>query len=154
MKYQFIYKHQDQFRLNFICNIFSISRSSYYNWLCSKPGKWVLENAVLLKEIKILHYANMEAYQDIKKEAGKPVGVGECTIAYFGTPKHAAKFAGDLAYNSVEDRMKGVAIETYGQLKAQLEANFSYLSVFNLAWYGLKPLPLGHRHQENSHEKI
>ena len=98
----------------------------------------------------VLHYANKETYQEIKRKAGKPVGVGECTIAYFGTPKHAAKFAGDLAYNSEEDRMKGVAIETYGQLKAQLEADFSYLSVFNLAWYGLKPLPLGHRHQENA----
>lgn len=98
----------------------------------------------------ILHYENRENYIEIKSKAGKPVGVGECTIAYYGTPKHAAEFAGDLAYQSVEDRMKGVAIETYGQLKAQLLADFSYLSVFNLAWYSLKPLPLGHMHPENA----
>ncbi|MCX6068176.1 MAG: glycoside hydrolase family 2, partial [Chloroflexi bacterium] len=68
----------------------------------------------------ILHYENKESYPDSKKEAKKPVGVGECTIAYFGTPKHAAEFAGDLAYQSIDDRMKGVAIESYGQLKAHL----------------------------------
>ncbi len=98
----------------------------------------------------ILHYVNKEAYQDIRREANKPVGVGECTIAYYGTPKHAAAFSGDLAFQSVEERMKGVAIESYGQLKAQLLADLSYLSVFNLVWYGLKPLPLGHAHQENA----
>ena len=98
----------------------------------------------------ILHYENKETYPEIKRKSSKPVGVGECTIAYFGTPKHAAEFAGDLAFQSVEDRMKGVAIEAYGQLKAQLLADFSYLSVFNLAWYSLKPLPLGHTKTENA----
>jgi beta-galactosidase len=99
---------------------------------------------------RILHYENKSAYQDIKRDANKPVGVGECTSAYYGTPKHSAAFVGDLAFQSIEDRMKGVAIEAYGQLKAQLSADFSYLSVFNLAWYGLKPLPLGHVNQENA----
>ena len=100
--------------------------------------------------VSMLHYVNPENYQKMKQEAKKPVGVGECTIGYFGTPKHAAEFAGDRAFESVEERMKGVAIESYGQLKAQLLAGFSYLSVFNLAWYSLKPLPLGHAHQENA----
>ena len=98
----------------------------------------------------MLHYENKENYQAIKRKAGKPVGVGECTIAYYGTPKHAAAFTGDLAYQSIEDRIQGVAIETYGQLKAQRMADFSYLSVFNLAWYSLKPLPLGHVHPEKA----
>lgn len=98
----------------------------------------------------ILHYENKEIYQDIKRDANKPVGVGECTIAYFGTPKQAAAFIGDLAFQSIEARMQGVAIESYGQLKAQLLAGFSYLSVFNLAWYSLKPLPLGHVNRDNA----
>jgi hypothetical protein len=98
----------------------------------------------------VIHYGNKETYPDIKRKSSKPVGVGECTMAYFGTPKQAAEFAGELAFQSVEDRMKGVAIEAYGQLKAQLLAEFSYLSVFNLAWYALKPLPLGHMHPENA----
>lgn len=99
---------------------------------------------------RILHYVNKESYAEIARRAGKPVGVGECTIAYYGTPKHAAAFIGDLAFRSAEDRMKGVAIESYGELKAQSEAGFSYQSVFNLAWYALKPLPLGHPHPEHA----
>ncbi|MBI5294689.1 MAG: glycoside hydrolase family 2 [Chloroflexi bacterium] len=98
----------------------------------------------------VLHYENKDNYNGIKSKAGKPVGVGECTIGYYGTPKHAAAFGGDLAYRSIADRMNGVAIESYGQLKAQLLAGFSYLSVFNLAWYSLKPLPLGHAYPENA----
>jgi len=98
----------------------------------------------------MLHYENIASYPQIKKEANKPVGVGECTIAYFGSPKHAAEFAGDLAYQSAEERMKGVAIEADAQLQAQLAADFSYASVFNLAWYALKPLPLGHARPENA----
>ncbi len=98
----------------------------------------------------IAHYAPKRMYEYAKQGAGKPVGIGEGTIAYFGTPVHASVFVGDLAFRSIEDRMKGVAVEAYGDLKAQLLADFSYLSVFNLAWYGLKPLPLGHANPENA----
>ncbi len=99
---------------------------------------------------RILHYENIGNFPDIKRIANKPVGVGECTIAYYGTPKHAAAFVGDLAFHSIEERMKGAAIEAYSQLKAQLSAGFSYVSVFNLAWYSLKPLPLGHAHLQKT----
>jgi beta-galactosidase len=98
----------------------------------------------------MIHYGPQEMYAYIKEEAGKPVGVGEGTIAYSGTPVHASAFVGDLAFRSIKDRMKGVAVQSYGDLKAQLLADFSYLSVFNLAWYGLKPLPLGHANQEKA----
>ena len=62
MKYQFIHNHQDQFRLSFLCKVLSISRGSYYNWLCSKPGKWAIENAELLKEIRIIHEQSRQTY--------------------------------------------------------------------------------------------
>ena len=62
LKYQFIHSHQDQFRLSHICKVHSISRSSYYNWLCSKPSKWIEENAELLKEIKIIHKQSRQTY--------------------------------------------------------------------------------------------
>lgn len=62
MTYQFIHNHQDQFSLSHLCKVLSISRSSYYNWLCSKPGKWALENAELLKEIKIIHEQSRQTY--------------------------------------------------------------------------------------------
>ena len=98
----------------------------------------------------IAHYVPKEMYGHAKQEIGKPLGIGEGTIGYFGTPVHASAFAGDLAFRSIEDRMKGVAVEAYGDLKAQFLADFSYMSVFNLAWYGLKPLPLGHANPENA----
>ena len=98
----------------------------------------------------IAHYAPKHMYEYAKEGAGKPVGVGEGTIAYFGTPIHASAFVGDFAFRSAEDRMKGVAVEAYGDLKAQSSADFDYLSVFNLAWYGLKPLPLGHENTEDT----
>ncbi len=98
----------------------------------------------------MIHYAGEDTYESYKEEIGKPVGVGEGTIAYYGTPVHAAEFAGDIAFQSVEDRMKGVAVQSYGNLEAQISAGFSYVSVFNLAWYGLQPLPLGHANQENA----
>ena len=62
MKYQFIHNHQDQFRLSHLCKVLCISRNSYYNWLCSKPGKWALENDELLKQIKIIHKQSRQTY--------------------------------------------------------------------------------------------
>ena len=131
-----------------VCNLRDIVREldPTRNWI-SGDGSFDWDGEF---PVSMLHYVNPENYQKMKDEANKPVGVGECTIGYFGTPKHAAEFAGDIAFQSVEDRMKGVAIETYGQLKAQLQAGFSYTSVFNLAWYSLKPMPLGHTNQEHA----
>jgi len=62
MKYQFIHNHQDQFRLSHLCKVLSVSRSSYYNWLCSTPGTWARENVELLKEIKIIHKQSRQTY--------------------------------------------------------------------------------------------
>lgn len=96
----------------------------------------------------VLHYGRpkgISGYKRTKKLKKKPCGVGECTIAYFGTPIHASKFIGDKAFFSIYNRMCAVALETYNDLKEQIKADFSYCSVFNLAWYGLKPLPFGHQ---------
>lgn len=45
-----------------MCKVLCVSRSSYYNWLCRKPGKWALENAELLKQIKIIHKQSRQTY--------------------------------------------------------------------------------------------
>jgi hypothetical protein len=39
--------------------------------------------------------------------------------------------------------MKGLAGEAFDLISMQRDYNASYASVFNLAWYGLQPLPLG-----------
>ena len=50
---------------------------------------------------------------------------------------------GDRAYESALGRMEGLAYECYHLIKSMREAGASYSTVFNMAWYALKPLPLG-----------
>lgn len=88
------------------------------------------------------HYGGMDG---MKKWASqdKPWGIGEQSMAYYGTPKQAAAYNGDRAYESMQGRMEAIAKESYELMKTQRELNGSYCSVFNLAWYALKPLNLG-----------
>ncbi|GHT79052.1 beta-galactosidase [Bacteroidia bacterium] len=76
---------------------------------------------------------------------GKPWGVGETSMAYYGTPEQVAKFNGERAYESMEGRMEGLAYECYQLISQQRNAGAAYVSVFNIAWYALQPLPFGKR---------
>jgi len=88
------------------------------------------------------HYGNENG---MKKWAsyGKPWGVGEHSMAYYGTPKQVSKYNGERAYESVLGRMEGLAYECYDLIAMQRKHDASYVSVFNIAWYALEPLPLG-----------
>jgi beta-galactosidase len=92
--------------------------------------------------VNMLHYAGPESMAKAAK-LGKPWGVGEASGAYYATPEQVSTTYGDQAYKSVESRMEGIAVEAYRNLVSQREAGAGYRSVFNLIWYGLKPLPLG-----------
>ena len=88
------------------------------------------------------HYGDinsMKQWQDI----GKPWGIGEHSMAYYGTPEQVSKYNGECAYESQQGRMEGLANECYHLIANQRKMGASYVSVFNLAWYGLKPLPFG-----------
>lgn len=88
------------------------------------------------------HYGDagsMQAWKGI----GKPWGVGEHSMAYYGTPEEVSRYNGDRAYESALGRMEGLAYESYALIRAMREAGASYSTVFNMAWYALKPLPLG-----------
>ena len=74
---------------------------------------------------------------------GKPWGVGETGMAYYGTPKQIAVINGNRAYESQQGRMEGLATEAYDLISKQQKHLASYTSVFNLVWYGLKPLEFG-----------
>ena len=76
-------------------------------------------------------------------EIGKPWGIGEHSMAYYGTPEQVAKYNGEEAYESQYGRMKGLANECYWLIANQRTMGASYVSVFNMAWYALKPLPVG-----------
>lgn len=88
------------------------------------------------------HYGGTEGMQKWASQ-GKPWGIGEQSMAYYGTPKQASKYNGNRAYESMLGRMEAIAIESYDLIKLQRELNASYSCVFNLAWYALQPLPLG-----------
>jgi beta-galactosidase len=76
-------------------------------------------------------------------EIGKPWGIGEHSMAYYGTPEQVSVYNGERAYESQLGRMEGLANECYHLIANQRKMGASYVSIFNLAWYALKPLPLG-----------
>ena len=78
-------------------------------------------------------------------EIGKPWGIGEHSMAYYGTPEQVSKYNGERAYESQEGRMEGLANECYDLIANQRRMGASYSTVFNMVWYALKPLPLGKR---------
>lgn len=92
--------------------------------------------------VTVGHYGDMNS---MKRwiEIGKPWGIGEHSMAYYGTPEQVAKYNGERAYESQLGRMEGLANECYHLLANQRSMDASYSTVFNMAWYSLKPLPLG-----------
>jgi hypothetical protein len=92
--------------------------------------------------VNLLHYPSTNSVEQAEK-LGKPWGVGEAGGAYFATPEQVAKDYGERAYVSFEGRMEGIAVESYQDLLDQRKEGADYRSVFNLVWYGLRPLPLG-----------
>ena len=87
------------------------------------------------------HYGNEGSMKKWSSE-GKPWGVGETGMAYYGSPKQISAVNGNRAYESQLGRMEGLATEAYDLIGKQQKYKATYASVFNIAWYGLKPLEL------------
>lgn len=94
--------------------------------------------------VTVGHYGDASSLEHWKS-IGKPWGIGEHSMAYYGTPKEVSKYNGARAYESAKGRMEGLANECWHLLADQRWAGASYSTVFNMAWYALKPLPLGMR---------
>lgn len=94
--------------------------------------------------VTVGHYGDMNSMKHWI-EIGKPWGIGEHSMAYYGTPEQVSKYNGERAYESQEGRMEGLANECYHLLANQRKMGASYSTVFNMVWYALKPLPLGKR---------
>jgi beta-galactosidase len=88
------------------------------------------------------HYGDENSYKTWSSQ-GKVWGVGECGMAYYGTPRQTSVYNGERSYVSQEGRMEALGIEAKKLLNLQKKYGASYLSVFNIVWYGLKPLELG-----------
>ena len=85
------------------------------------------------------HYSSLEG----PATGDKPYGIGETTGAYADTPRNVMAMNGGRAFESMQGRMEGIAIEAYEKIAEQRKLRADYASVFNLAWYGLKPLEIG-----------
>ncbi len=92
--------------------------------------------------VTVGHYGDKNSMNEWKA-IGKPWGMGEHSMAYYGTPEQVSKYNGERAYESQEGRMEGLANECYNLIKDQRDMGASFSTVFNMVWYGLKPLPLG-----------
>lgn len=94
--------------------------------------------------VTVGHYGDSNSMKRWE-EIGKPWGIGEHSMAYYGTPEQVSKYNGERAYESQLGRMEGLAYECYDLIAQQRSLGASYVSVFNMAWYGLQPLPFGKR---------
>ncbi|WP_455971777.1 glycoside hydrolase family 2 protein [Bacteroides congonensis] len=94
--------------------------------------------------VTVGHYGDINSMKNWIN-IGKPWGIGEHSMAYYGTPEQVSKYNGERAYESQEGRMEGLANECYNLIANQRRMGASYTTVFNMAWYALKPLPLGKR---------
>lgn len=93
--------------------------------------------------VNMLHYGDASYFKRIA-DKGKPWGVGEASSAYYATPKELSRWNGNRAYESSQGRMEALAYESYDLLANGQRVNgANYMSVFNMAWYSLQPLPLG-----------
>lgn len=92
--------------------------------------------------VTVGHYGDKESMRHWV-EIGKPWGIGEHSMAYYGTPEQVSRYNGERAYESQLGRMEGLANESYHLISDQRVMGASYSTVFNMAWYALQPLPLG-----------
>ena len=90
------------------------------------------------------HYGDEGSMKKWSSE-GKPWGVGETGMGYYGSPKQISAINGNRAYESQQGRMEGLATEAYGLIGKQQKYKATYTSVFNVVWYGIKPLEFGLR---------
>ncbi|WP_183576829.1 glycoside hydrolase family 2 protein [Mucilaginibacter sp. X5P1] len=99
--------------------------------------------ATMNSPVIVGHYGGSdENYRDLSSK-GKPWGIGEAGMAYYATPKQSAEYNGNRSYESQQGRMEGVADEATKLINMLKKYKASYMSVFNLVWYGVKPLELG-----------
>jgi putative transposase len=62
VKYRFIQRHQQEFRLTRMCAVLQVSRSGFYAWQRRRPSARLQANHRLIERMRILHQQTREAY--------------------------------------------------------------------------------------------
>ncbi|MDB5111081.1 MAG: glycosyl hydrolase family 2, partial [Mucilaginibacter sp.] len=99
--------------------------------------------ANLNSPVIIGHYGGSDENYRSLSSKGKVWGVGEAGMAYYATPLQTSVYNGNRSFVSQQGRMEGVADESTNLINLFKKYNASFMSVFNLVWYGVKPLELG-----------
>lgn len=61
MKYAFIEKHENEYRVSSLCRVMQVSRSGYYAWR-DRPAKSNAQTSELLSQIRRVHTQSRQAY--------------------------------------------------------------------------------------------
>ena len=87
-----------------------------------------------------LHYP----HYDCPTKRGKPITIGEMGSMYYSTPDEVTGEYGRDAIESFDGRLRAVAEEAHHDLIGERKWA-AQICVFNLLWYGLRPLPFEDR---------
>jgi beta-galactosidase len=97
--------------------------------------------------VPIAHYGDRERYTWYHKNYGEndiPWGITESTDQYWLMPDSYEATVGDRVYDTLTAKMEGVGWLIYDTLaNVQESLNGFVTAVYNVTWYGLKPLPIG-----------
>ena len=66
MKYAFIRKHKNEFRVSRMCAVLQVSRSGYYHWFDRPESRRAREDRQLLEQIREVHVESRRAYGAVK----------------------------------------------------------------------------------------
>jgi len=105
----------------------------------SFDGCWDLRG---LAPVSVHHY-ELPKPDRRELQRGIPWGISEETGTYFSMPPAVSAQNGEHAYENFIGRMEGVAYDVFANLKRQLASNASMVAIYDITWYGLKPLPFG-----------
>lgn len=62
MKFRFIQRYAEQFRVTVMCDVLGVSRSGYYAWRCRKPSRREEANRLLKGLIRLIHKRSRAIY--------------------------------------------------------------------------------------------
>ncbi len=116
-------------------------------WVSADGERQVWPVDTFQPPVAIAHYGDLERYTWYHKnigEKGMPWGITESTNQYFLMPDSYEATVGDRVYDTLDAKMEGVGWMIYDMLvNVQEPLNGFMTSVYNISWYGLKPLPIG-----------
>jgi hypothetical protein len=90
--------------------------------------------------VNSLHYP----HYDCPTHRGKPITIGEMGSMYYSTPDTVSREYGPRTLECFDGRLESVASEAHYDLIGERKWA-SQICVFNLIWYGLRPLPFTDR---------